>query len=127
MQCGDALGKCGLVSIAEMEARHGIEYMFGSKNPITRLEYDDISSVMFVRSEISCIGMNEIQCQKRGISYGCALLRLGLINRSIIDWNVRNMGPIQPKQAGFVKMINLMMMTNNYWFIILFTNCCNIN
>ena len=79
--------------------------MFGSKNPITRLEYDDISSVMFVRPEISCIGMNEIECQKRGISYKCALLRLGLINRSVIDWNVRNAGPIQPKQAGFIKMI----------------------
>eukprot|EP01084_Bolivina_argentea_P263400 445830_1 len=103
--CGDALGKWGLVSIAEMESRHSIEYMFGSKNPITRLEYDDISSVMFVRPEISCIGMNEIECQKRGISYKCALLRLGLINRSVIDWNVRNMGPIQPKQAGFIKMI----------------------
>eukprot|EP00483_Globobulimina_turgida_P009684 UN09703 len=71
--CGDALGKWGLVSIAEMEARHCVEYMFGSKNAITRLEYDDISSVMFVRPEISCIGMNEIECQKRGISYKCGL------------------------------------------------------
>jgi len=103
--CGDALGKWGLVSVAEMESRHCIEYMFASKNPITRLLYDDISSVMFVRPEISCIGMNEIECQKRLISYKCALLRLGLINRSVIDWNVRNSGPIQPKQAGFIKMI----------------------
>lgn len=29
--CGDALGTWGLVSVAEMEARHGVEYMFGSK------------------------------------------------------------------------------------------------
>eukprot|EP01084_Bolivina_argentea_P240527 404054_1 len=34
--CGDALGKWGLVSVAEMESRHCVEYMFGSKNPITR-------------------------------------------------------------------------------------------
>jgi len=103
--CGDALGTWGLVSVAEMEARHGVEYMFGSKNPITRLEYNDISSVMFVRPEISSVGMNEMECQRRGISYKCALLRLGLVTRSVIDWNVRNSRAIQPKLAGFIKMI----------------------
>merc|ERR1712087_622180 len=75
--CGDALGKWGLVSVAEMESRHCVEYMFGSKNPITRLEYDDISSVMFVRPEISCVGMNELECRKRHIAYKVGLLRLG--------------------------------------------------
>ena len=50
--CGDALGKWGLVSVAEMEGRHCVEHMFSGGNPITRLHYEDISSVMFVRPEI---------------------------------------------------------------------------
>ena len=82
-----------------------ISQLFIAQNPITRLEYDDISSVMFVRPEISSVGMNELECQKRGIAYKCALLRLGLVTRSVIDWNERNASAIQPKLAGFIKMI----------------------
>ena len=53
----------------------------------------------------SCVGMNEMEAQKRGIAYKCGMLRLGLVNRTVIDWNLSHSGPIEPKLAGFVKII----------------------
>ena len=103
--CGDALGKWGLVSVAEMEARHAVEVMFAKKNPQTKLDYKHISSVMFVRPEIACVGLNEQDAQKRKIAYKAGLLRLGLVNRAVIDWNERHYGPIEPRKAGFIKLI----------------------
>ncbi|ETO16294.1 pyridine nucleotide-disulfide-related oxidoreductase [Reticulomyxa filosa] len=121
---GDALGKWGLVAVAEMEGRHAVERMFGTKNPATKLEYKHISSVMFVRPgnnilipficiamksiikiEIACVGMNEQEAIARRLCYKSGFLRFGLINRAVIDWSERHSGPIEPKRAGFIKMI----------------------
>ena len=49
--------------------------------------------------------MNELQCQLQDIPYKTGLFRLGLNSRSVIDWNQRHTGAIDPKKAGFVKMI----------------------
>ena len=104
---GDCLGKYGLVSVAEMESRYTMEVICGTKNPITKLKYDNISSIIFVRPEMSCVGLNENECKRRNIPYKSCLLRLGLMNRSIIDFNERwtlNKS-IAPKKAGFIKMV----------------------
>ncbi|CEM19428.1 unnamed protein product [Vitrella brassicaformis CCMP3155] len=103
---GDVTVDVGLVSVAEMEARYAVEMMFGHKNPATPLNYHNVSSIMFLRPEVACVGMNESEARRRQIAHKVATLRLDVVNRAVIDWNLsHDTGRVDPDRCGFVKMI----------------------
>lgn len=57
----------GFVNVAEHEARHAVERMFGRvKRP---LEYDHLSWIMFLRPEVAGVGLNEQQARAQGYAY----------------------------------------------------------
>ncbi len=78
---GDISGNMALVNIAEMEGRfaakainHRIKYP---------LNYKNISTIMFFSPEVSAIGLNEKECQKKKIPYKVIHYSHALISRAI--------------------------------------------
>jgi len=78
---GDISGNMALVNIAEMEGRfaakaikHCIKYP---------LNYSNISTIMFFSPEVSSIGLNEKECQKKEIPYKVIHYSHTLVSRAI--------------------------------------------
>lgn len=78
---GDITSDIALVSIAEVEARHAVEKMFGL-NP-KPLSYRNISTIMFLNPEVAGVGMNEQEARKKGVCYKVVSLDYSLIPRAI--------------------------------------------
>ncbi len=62
---GDVTGSIALVSIAEREARHAIVRMFGKA--IKPIQYQNISTIMFLNPEVAAVGMSEQDARAKGI------------------------------------------------------------
>eukprot|EP00123_Amoebidium_parasiticum_P021047 comp6064_c0_seq1/m.1901 comp6064_c0_seq1/g.1901 ORF comp6064_c0_seq1/g.1901 comp6064_c0_seq1/m.1901 type:complete len:633 (-) comp6064_c0_seq1:531-2429(-) len=90
---GDATMDIGLVSVAEMEARHAVEHMFMDdppEDPVseeypTPLSYDNVSSIMFLRPEVACVGMNELSARRAKLPHRVAFVGFDINNRGIIN------------------------------------------
>jgi dihydrolipoyl dehydrogenase len=65
---GDASIDVGLVNVAEMEGRHVVEVMAGD-TPSNPVQYDHISSIMFLSPEVAATGLSERECRARRIAY----------------------------------------------------------
>jgi dihydrolipoamide dehydrogenase len=78
---GDVSGGMALVNIAEMEGR------FASRAIASKIDYplnySNISTIMFFKPEISAIGLNEKECQTKGISYKVITYQHSIISRAI--------------------------------------------
>ncbi|MCS7189313.1 MAG: NAD(P)/FAD-dependent oxidoreductase [Bacteroidia bacterium] len=73
--------KAGFVNVAEQEARHAVERMFGRvKRP---LDYDHLSWIMFLRPEVAGVGMNELQAREAGYAYRAVRYNYDLTARGI--------------------------------------------
>lgn len=90
---GDANGQNMLVNMGEQEARNVVESYWGL-DPAP-MEYENVSSIMFLDPPVAGVGMNEMQCQKKGISYRVARLDYACIARAIAMRNTN----------GFIKLI----------------------
>jgi dihydrolipoamide dehydrogenase len=90
---GDVSGRIALVSVGEIESRHAVERMFG--DTAKPLSYDNICSIMFLNPEVAAVGMNEQQCQEKGIPIKVVKMDYSMIPRAIA------MG----KTQGFFKII----------------------
>ncbi len=78
---GDISGGVALVNIAEMEGRFAAKAI---ENKITfPLRYRNISTIMFFNPEITAVGLNEKDCQKRKISYKVVFYKHSLVARAI--------------------------------------------
>jgi dihydrolipoamide dehydrogenase len=78
---GDLTADIALVNVGELEGRHAVERMFGT--PLRPLNYNNISTIMFLSPETAGVGMNEIQAQKRGLSYRVASYSFACIPRAV--------------------------------------------
>jgi len=78
---GDATGANMLVDLGEMEGRHAAECIAGSSPD--SLIYDNISTIMFLDPEVAGVGLNEQECQKRGIAYRMARVDYACLARAI--------------------------------------------
>jgi len=78
---GDLTADIALVNVGELEGRHAIERMFGS--PLRDLNYNNISTIMFLTPETAGVGMNELQARKRGLSYRVASYAFECIPRAV--------------------------------------------
>ena len=90
---GDVTPHPALVNLAEMEARHAVEHMFGEA--AEPLSYRNMSTVMFFNPAVAAVGLNERDCRKRNIPYKVGYYANSLLSRAIA----------MRSQAGFVKII----------------------
>ncbi len=78
---GDATASNMLVNLGEMEGRHTIERIWTGRND--ELSYDNSSTIMFLDPEVAGVGLNEQECQKRGIPYRVARVDYACLARAI--------------------------------------------
>ena len=90
---GDASGHIALVNIGELEARHAVERIFDNKTE--KLNYTNISTIMFLQPEVASVGMNEKQCVDQNIPVKIVKLDYSCIARAIA----------MRKTEGFFKII----------------------
>ncbi|MDG2369336.1 MAG: NAD(P)/FAD-dependent oxidoreductase [Flavobacteriales bacterium] len=90
---GDASGHIALVNIGELEARHAVERIFDNKKE--KLNYTNISTIMFLQPEVASVGMNEKQCIDNNIPVKIVKLDYSCIARAIA----------MRKTEGFFKII----------------------
>lgn len=78
---GDFTADINLVNVGELEGRHAVEKMYdeGTKE----LQYDNISTIMFLNPAIAGVGLNEIQARQKGIPYKVASMHYKYINRAV--------------------------------------------
>jgi dihydrolipoamide dehydrogenase len=90
---GDITEQIALVNVAEREARHAVVKMFGP--PIKDLDYNNISTIMFLSPEVASVGLNEQNCVAKNIPYRVAKIDYSTIARAIV----------MRKTGGFFKLI----------------------
>jgi dihydrolipoamide dehydrogenase len=90
---GDATGSNMLVNLGELEARHAVERIWGGK--VQRLQFDNVSTIMFLDPEVAGVGLNEQECRKRGIAHRVARIDYSCLARAIAMRRTR----------GFFKLI----------------------
>jgi dihydrolipoamide dehydrogenase len=78
---GDLTADIALVNVGELEGRHAVERIFGK--PLRDLNYNNISTIMFLSPETAGVGMNEQQAQKKGLSYRVASYAFECIPRAV--------------------------------------------
>jgi len=82
-----------LVNIGELEGRHAVERIFENKKE--KLNYENVSTIMFLQPEVASVGMNEKQCLKENIPVKVVKLDYSCIARAIA----------MRKTEGFFKII----------------------
>lgn len=90
---GDITADIALVNVAELEGRYAVEKIFGE--PLRKLVYENISTIMFLHPEVAGVGLNETQAQEKGISYKVATVDYSCISRAIAKRNTQ----------GFIKLL----------------------
>ncbi|MGB5987276.1 MAG: NAD(P)/FAD-dependent oxidoreductase [Desulfobacterales bacterium] len=90
---GDVTRHPALVNIAEAQARHAVNHMFG-KTPAP-LQLQNMSTVMFFHPPVAAVGFNEKICRERKIPHRVAVYANALLSRAIAMRSTR----------GFVKII----------------------
>jgi dihydrolipoamide dehydrogenase len=90
---GDVTADLMLANMAELEARHAVEDMYGLDPP--SISYEAQSAILFLRPEVATVGFGEQTARERGIRYRAATISNQVIRRSIAMRNT----------DGFVKLI----------------------
>jgi dihydrolipoamide dehydrogenase len=90
---GDASGRIKLVNMGEIEARHAVEKIFG--NNVSRLSYDNVTTIMFLQPEVAAVGMNEKMVLAANIPVKVVKIDYSCIARAIA----------MRKTEGFFKII----------------------
>ncbi len=90
---GDLTSQMALVHVGEREARHAVVRIYGP--PIKPIEYNNISSIMFLKPEVASVGMGETDAKKKNIPVKIVKVDYSLIARAIA----------MRKTKGFFKII----------------------
>lgn len=90
---GDITADISLVNVGELEGRYAVERIFG--NPMRKLVYENISTIMFLNPEVAGVGVNEIHAREKGIDYKVVTLDYSCIPRAIAKRNTQ----------GFIKLL----------------------
>ena len=90
---GDFTADIALVNIAELEGRHAVERMFNN-NP-SGINYDNISTIMFLNPEVASVGLNEKQAKQNGLAFRVAKMNYDYMSRAIA----------MRQKKGFIKLI----------------------
>ncbi len=78
---GDFTADIALVNVGELEGRYAVERIFST--PKSMINYDNISTIMFLDPAIAGVGLNETKCRAMGIAYKVATMQFKFVNRAI--------------------------------------------
>jgi len=78
---GDFTADIALVNVGELEGRYAVERIFGS--PKKKINYDNISTIMFLNPAIAGVGYNETKCRQMKMPYKVATMHFKYVNRAI--------------------------------------------
>jgi dihydrolipoamide dehydrogenase len=90
---GDFTADIALVNIAELEGRHAVERMFNYKP--SKINYDNIATIMFLNPEVASVGLNEKQAKQNGLAFRVAKMNYDYMSRAIA----------MRQKKGFIKLI----------------------
>jgi dihydrolipoamide dehydrogenase len=90
---GDVTTEMALVSVGEREARHAVVRMFGPA--VKRIDYKNISTIMFLNPEVAAVGMSEQEASRAGIPVKVVKL----------DYSTNARAIAMRKTKGFFKII----------------------
>jgi dihydrolipoamide dehydrogenase len=90
---GDITPDVMLANLAELEARHAVEDMYGLDPPA--LVRDAQSAIFFLSPEVASVGLNEQMAREKGIRYRAAIVSNALNRRNIA----------MRATTGFVKLL----------------------
>lgn len=90
---GDITADISLVNVGELEGRYAVEKIFG--NPLRKLVYENISTIMFLQPEVAGVGLNEVSAREKGMDYKVVTLDYSCIPRAIAKRNTQ----------GFIKLL----------------------
>jgi dihydrolipoamide dehydrogenase len=82
-----------LANLAELEARHAVEDMYGLDPPA--IVRDAQSAIFFLSPEVASVGLNEQMAREKGIRYRAAIVSNALNRRNIA----------MRATTGFVKLL----------------------
>ena len=91
---GDVSGHLALVNVGEREARHAVVKMFADF-PVKPIQYENISTIMFLNPEVAAVGLNEQRAQELKIPIRVSKVDYSMIARAIA----------MRKTTGFFKII----------------------
>lgn len=78
---GDVTADMMLANVAELEARHAVEDMFGQGPP--PIHYEAQSTILFLRPEVASVGLGEQLARERGIRFRAATVQNAAIRRNL--------------------------------------------
>ncbi|RYE93734.1 MAG: NAD(P)/FAD-dependent oxidoreductase, partial [Myxococcales bacterium] len=102
---GDATMDVALANVAELEARHAVERMFGLEPAPIR--YEALSAIMFLSPEVASVGLNEQQAREQKIPYRAGVVSNSLINRNIAMRATRGFVKLLARRDGPGRLLGL--------------------
>lgn len=108
---GDITADIALVNVAELEGRYAVEKIFGQ--PLRKLVYDNISTIMFLHPEVAGVGLNEIQAKEKGINYKVATVDYSCISRAIAKRNTEGFIKLLVTNDEEMKILGMRIVGNN--------------
>ncbi len=84
---GDLTADIALVNVGELEGRHAVEKIITHTEQ--KLQYDNISTIMFLNPEAAGVGLNEQQAKKMGLSYKVVSMDYSCIARAVAMRNTQ--------------------------------------
>lgn len=90
---GDISRNVALVNVGELEGRLAVEKIFSE--PDKKLNYQNLSAIMFLNPEVATVGLNEQQAKEKGMNFRVVKIDYSCIARAIA----------MRKTQGFFKII----------------------
>lgn len=108
---GDITADISLVNVGELEGRYAVERIFG--NPLRKLVYENISTIMFLNPEVAGVGLNETQAREKGIDYKVVTLDYSCIPRAIAKRNTQGFIKLLVTNDDYMKILGMKVVGNH--------------
>jgi dihydrolipoamide dehydrogenase len=108
---GDITADISLVNVGELEGRYAVEKIFG--NPLRKLVYENISTIMFLSPEVAGVGLNETSAREKGIDYKIVTLDYSCIPRAIAKRNTQGFIKLMVTNDDNMKILGLKIIGNH--------------
>lgn len=108
---GDITSDISLVNVGELEGRYAVEKIFG--NPLRKLVYENISTIMFLNPEVAGVGLNEVSAREKGIDYRVVTLDYSCIPRAIAKRNTQGFIKLLVSNDEHMKILGLKIIGNH--------------
>src|SRR6185369_11666764 len=99
------------VNVGELEGRYAVEKIFG--NPVRKLVYENISTIMFLNPEVAGVGLNETQAREKAIDYKVVTLDYSCIPRAIAKRNTQGFIKLLVTNDDAMKILGMKVVGNN--------------